>query len=417
MTSRVMVTGLGAVTPLGIGSKVFFEALVSGRSGVGRITLFDAEDHSVKIGAEVKDFKETDFMDARRARRMDRFTQFAVAAAKLAVEDADIKLKTTDRSRIGVIVGSGIGGLQTLEDQHTVLMEKGPRRVSPFLVPMMITDMAAGQISIELGVTGPNWAAVSACASGAHAIGEAFESIRRGAADMIICGGAEAPITPLSVAAFASARALSSRNDEPERASRPFDEDRDGFVIGEGAGIVILESLESALARDIPVYCEVAGYGATADAYHITAPDPEGKGAAQAMAVALRESEMAPEAIDYINAHGTSTPLGDEFETLAIKEVFGKRAFEMAVSSTKSMTGHLLGAAAGIEFIASTLAITEGIVPPTINLDRPDSSCDLHYVPHRAEKREVSVALSNSLGFGGHNASLILKRFHEGTLQ
>lgn len=411
MAKRVVVTGLGVITPLGLGKEAFFEALVAGQSGVDRITLFDAEEFPVRIAAEVKGFEPTDSIDAKRARRMDRFAQFAVAAAVMAVEDADLDLDQISRSRIGVIVGSGIGGLRTLEDQHEILLKKTPRRVSPFVVPMMISDMAAGQISIELGVTGPNWGVVSACSSGAHAIGEAFEVLRRGAADMMITGGAEAPVTPLSLAGFASARALSQRNEEPTKASRPFDVNRDGFVIGEGAGIVLLEVLESALSRGAPIYCEVVGYGATADAYHITAPDPQGTGAAQAMALALKEANMQAEAVDYINAHGTSTPLGDEFETLAIKDVFGEHSYRLAVSSTKSMTGHLLGAAGGIEFVAAALTIKDGIVPPTVNLDQPDPLCDLDYVPHEAQRREVSVALSNSLGFGGHNASLLIKQF------
>ena len=410
MTRRVVVTGVGVISPVGRGKKEFWQSLYQGKPGVDRITLFDPRDFPSQIAGEVKDFNPHDFTEPKKARRMDRYTQFAVAATKLALEDAGLRIDSTNAPEIGVIIGSGIGGLRTLEEQHVILLEKGPRRVSPVLIPMMIADMAAGQVSIEFGATGPNWASVSACSSGAHAIGEAFETIKRGAAEIVIAGGTEAPITPLAVAAFSSAKALSTRNDEPQKASRPFDKDRDGFVIAEGAGIVILETEASATLRGARVYAEILGYGATADAYHITAPDPKGKGAAQAMRLALKEAEISPTDIEYVNAHGTSTPLGDEFETLAIKEVFGEHAYNLLVSSTKSMTGHLLGAAGAIELIASILALDSGIIPPTINLDNPDPFCDLNFVPHKAVEKEIKTALSNSFAFGGHNVSLIAKK-------
>lgn len=411
MSRRVVITGVGVVSPIGIGKENFWQSLSQGKSGIDQITLFDPQDFPSKIAGEVKHFDPHQFLEPKKAKRMDRFTQFALVAAQEAVADAKLQVKASNASQVGVIIGSGIGGLRTLEEQLKVLLSKGPRRVSPFLIPMIIDDIAAGQVAIEFGATGPNWAPVSACSSGAHAIGEAYETIKRGASEIIITGGAEAPVTPLSVAAFSSARALSTRNDEPQKASRPFDKDRDGFVIAEGAGIVILESLESANSRKVPIYGEIIGYGATADAYHITAPDPEGKGAAQAMRLALAEASLKPEDISYINAHGTSTPLGDEFETLAIRQVFGKHAYRLFISSTKSMTGHLLGAAGGLEFIASLLTLKNGIIPPTINLDNPDSLCDLNFVPHVALKKETEVILSNSFAFGGHNVTLIAKKF------
>jgi 3-oxoacyl-[acyl-carrier-protein] synthase II len=383
---------------------------VDGISGIDKITLFDASDFPSQIAGEVSNFQPLNYLEAKEAKRMDRFAQFAVVATKLALEDAHLEITPSIAEKVGVIVGSGIGGLQTLEDQHIILRKKGPRRVSPFLVPMMIADMAAGQIAMFTGAKGPNFCPVTACASASHAIGEAYETIKRGDADVIIAGGAEAPITPLSIAAFSAARALSRRNDEPKRASRPFDIERDGFVIAEGAGIVILEELKFAQRRGARIYAEIVGYGATADAYHITQPDPEARQVARCMVLALEEADIKPEDVDYINAHGTSTPYNDEFETLAIKRVFGEHAYKLVVSSTKSMTGHALGAAGGLEFIVCVLAIKTNLVPPTINLEKPDPLCDLNYVPNKSIKRVVNVALSNSLGFGGHNAALLVRR-------
>lgn len=411
MNRRVVVTGLGTVSPVGIGRSDFWRALCSGESGIDRITAFDAREFASQIAGEARDFNIEDFLDGREARRMDRFSQFAIAASKLALEDSGLRIDSSNAERVGVIIGSGIGGLSTFEAQHEVLLSKGPRRVSPFTVPMMICNMAAGHVSIVLGAKGPNTCTVTACASGSHAIGDAFELVKRGGADACICGGAEACVTPLAVAGFSSMRALSTRNDEPRKASRPFDAKRDGFVIGEGSGIVILEALKKALERGAHIYGEMLGYGMTGDAYHITAPSPEGEGAARAIEAALQEAEISPEEVDYINAHGTSTPYNDEFETMAIKKVFGKHAYELAVSSTKSETGHLLGAAGGIEMIVCSLAIETGHIPPTINYEFPDPQCDLNYVPNVSIKRNVRVAMSNSLGFGGHNVSLVIKRF------
>lgn len=410
MSRRVVVTGLGPISPVGIGKKAFWQALCEGKSGISEITLFDAIDFSSRIAGQVDDFDVMEYMDAKNARRMDRFAQFAVAASGLALEDATLEIDSSIADRVGVIVGSGIGGLQTMETQHKVLLEKGPKRVSPFLVPMMICDLAAGEISIAFRAKGPNICIVTACATSTHAIGEAFEIIKRGDADICIAGGSEAGITPLGVAGFCAARALSTQNDNPERASRPFDAERDGFVIGEGAGIVILETLEGASARGAHMYAEVVGFGMTGDAFHITAPDPTGQGAAHAMQYALKEANIAPSEVDYINAHGTSTVLNDELETDAIKHVFKDHATKLAVSSTKSMTGHLLGAAGGIEFIACAMAIETGRIPPTINYEHFDPQCDLYYVPNEAIERDVSVALSNSFGFGGHNAAIALRR-------
>ncbi|MFQ5574914.1 MAG: beta-ketoacyl-ACP synthase II [Terriglobia bacterium] len=409
MERRVAVTGVGVVSPVGTGIEEFWKALIQAESGLGPITHFDSTGFGSQIAGEVSTFDAADYLDDKQIKRMDRYTQFALGATKMAVQDGQLLLDELDRSRVGVIIGSGIGGLSTLEAQHKVLLSKGPRRVSPFLIPMMIADMAAGQVSIAYGLTGPNWASVSACASGAHALGEAFETIRRGAADVVIAGGAEAPITPLAVSAFSTARALSTRNEEPEKASRPFDRDRDGFVIAEGAGILILESHDHAESRGARVRAELAGYGATADAHHMTAPDPTGQGAAKAMKIALDQGAVSPSDVGYVNAHGTSTPLGDEFETMAIKEVFGDRAYDLSVSSTKSLTGHLLGAAGGIEAIATILALERGVLPPTENLDNPDEACDLDYVPHRSVERSISTGISNSFAFGGHNVSLVFR--------
>ncbi len=364
----------------------------------------------MRIAAEVDDFDLSGLIDRKKLRHLDRFVQFAVAAAKEAIDDAALDIGPV-ADRVGVIVGSGIGGLRTLEDQHKVLNERGPRRVNPFLIPMMIPDMAAGQISIFFGAKGPNYCPVSACASSTHAIGEAFETIHRGAADICISGGAEAPITPLGVAGFAAMRALSTRNDEPERASRPFDAGRDGFIIGEGAGIVILEELGSAQARGAKIYAEVVGYGSSADAFHITAPDESGSGAIRSMRMALDRAALAPKDIDYINAHGTSTEANDRIETMAVKETFGDHVNELRLSSIKSMTGHLLGAAGGIETVATALTIQNSLIPPTINYEEPDSNCDLNYVPNEPVSVPVDVAMSNSFGFGGHNATIILKKW------
>ncbi|MGI6703148.1 MAG: beta-ketoacyl-ACP synthase II [Clostridia bacterium] len=413
MEKRVVVTGLGAVTPVGLGKDRLWSSLKDGVSGIAEISKFDAEGFDCTIAAEVKDFVPGDFMDKKEARRMDTFTQYAIAAARMAVEDSRVDLNGLDRSRLGVVLGSGIGGIETLENQFRVILEKGPSRVSPFFIPMMISNMAAGQVAIAFGAKGPNKTVVTACASGTSAIGDALRIIQRGDADMIITGGTEASVTPIAVAGFCSMRALSTRNHDPKGASRPFDKERDGFVLGEGAGILVLEELEHAIKRGASIYAEVAGYGMTADAHHITAPAPGGIGAAAAMERVLADAGALPEHIDYINAHGTSTEYNDRFETEAIKQVFGEHAYKLAVSSTKSVTGHLLGAAGGVEAIASVLAIHEEFIPPTINYNTPDPDCDLYYTPNRGEKRAVYYAISNSLGFGGHNASICFKRFGE----
>lgn len=413
MDRRVVITGLGPITSLGTGRDSFWSSLIEGKSGIKRISLFDPEGYTTTIAGEVPEFDPTDYLDAKEARRMDRFTQFGVAAASLALQDANLGITDENADRVGAIVASGIGGLKAMEDGYQTLIDKGPRKASPFLVSMMITDSAAGLISITFGAKGPNYCTTSACASSNHAIGESYETIKRGGADVMITGGSEAPVTRLGVAAFCGARALSTRNNEPEKASRPFDKDRDGFVMAEGAGIVVLEELGHALTRGAKIYAEVIGYGATADAYHSVQPDPTGSGAVRAMEMALNEAGIAREEVDYINAHGTSTELGDIAETQAIKNVFGDHAYNLLVSSTKSMTGHLLGAAGSIELIACALAVDNGIVPPTINLDNQDPACDLNYVPNKAVKRNIKVALSNSFGFGGHNATLLIKAFEE----
>ncbi|MBQ1249448.1 MAG: beta-ketoacyl-ACP synthase II [Selenomonadales bacterium] len=411
MMRRVVITGIGAVTPIGIGKDAFWNALIEGKSGVGPITRFDVSEYTTKIAGEVSDFVVTDFIDKKEAKRMDRSTQYAVAASKLAIDDAKLDLEAEDRERIGVIIGTGIGGMEALYDQYKVLFAKGPSRISPFLVPMMIGNMASGMTSIQFGLQGPSSCVVTACATGTNSIGDAARAIKYGDADVMLAGGTEAPISPAALAGFGSMKALSTRNDEPERASRPFDKDRDGFVMGEGAGVIVLESLEHALARGAHIYAELAGYAYNSDAYHITAPAPGGVMAAKAMRQALKDGGIEPNEVDYINAHGTSTGLNDKNETMAIKEVFGDHAYELAVSSIKSMTGHLLGAAGGVECIAAAMAIDQGIIPPTINYETPDEGLDLNYVPNVAEKREVRVALSNSLGFGGHNATLALKKY------
>ena len=408
---RVVVTGLGALAPNGSDLKSFWDGLVNGRSGIGFISRFDATDHRAKIAGEVKDFDLSAVLDSKEVRTNDPFTHYGVYAAIQAFADAGLTIDERNAERVGVIWGSGIGGIATHEQQHSVLMEKGPKRISPFLVPMMIIDMAAGMISMKLGAKGPNFATVSACASASHAIGEAARKIQYGDADVMITGGSEAAVTATSVGGFASSRALSMRNDEPTRASRPFDKDRDGFVMGEGAGAIVLEELEGALARGATIYGEFLGLGFTADAYHQTAMAPEAEGGTRAIGLALADAGLDRGSIDYVNAHGTSTPMGDSQETAAIKNSFGDHARSLAVSSTKSMTGHLLGAAGAIETIACLMAIKEGVVPPTINYENPDPDCDLDYVPNEARELEVRYALNNSFGFGGHNASMIMGRF------
>lgn len=411
MWRRVVVTGMGAITPLGLDVASFWEGLKSGQNGVAPITSFDPTGQPVRFAAEVKGFSPENYLERKEARRMDRFTQFAIAATKEALAHSGLQITDENRTRIGTLIASGIGGLQTLEEQHRVFLERGPDRVSPFLIPMMIANMASGQVAIQFGLQGPCTTVVTACAAGTNAIGDAWEIIRRGDADVMIAGGTEAAITALALASFANARALSTRNDDPEHASRPFDAERDGFVMGEGAGVLVLEELEHALQRDAPILAEITGYAMTADAYHITAPDPEGDGARRVMELAMRKAGIAPNEVDYINAHGTSTPANDRLETLAIKRVFGEHAYRLAVSSTKSMTGHLLGAAGAIEAIATVLAIQHQTAPPTINYQVPDPECDLDYVPNTARPMKIDIALSNSFGFGGHNATLVFKRW------
>jgi 3-oxoacyl-[acyl-carrier-protein] synthase II len=408
---RVVVTGLGVVSPLGSDVETFWRRLIAGESGIGRVTRFDITGYDTTIAGEVQGFRAEDYLDRKEVRRADLFVQYAIGAAVQAVKQAGVSPETVDPTRYGVIVGSGIGGIATLEDQHRTLLEKGPGRVSPFFIPMMISDMAAGQISIQLGAKGPNYCTVSACASGAHAVGDAMRHIQNDEADVMITGGAEAPVTPVSFAGFCSMKAMSTRNDEPGRASRPFDSQRDGFVMGEGAGIVVLEELEHAKRRGATIFAEIVGYGATGDAHHMTAPAPEGEGAARAMRAAIADSGLPPESFGYLNAHGTSTPLNDKFETQAIKSVLGDHSRTIAVSSTKSMTGHLLGAAGGLETVICVLALERNTLPPTINYDNPDPDCDLDYVPNTARTVEVQAALSNSLGFGGHNVTLALSRY------
>jgi len=410
-THRVVITGLGVITPLGSEKEIFWGNLIKGKSGIDYITHFDTKDFPSKIGAEVKDFDPLKYISSKEARRMDKFIQFAVASAKLAIGDARLDLDKVDRDKIGVLVGSGIGGIETIEREHKKLLAKGPSRISPFLIPMLIVNMAPGQISIELGLKGPNSSVATACSSATHAIGDAFKIVQRGDAEIMLTGGTETALTPLGFGGFCAMRALSTRNDDPKRASRPFDKLRDGFLMGEGAGIIILETLESAKRRRVKIYAEICGYGLTADAYHITAPAPGGEGAARCMEMALRDAGISPESIDYINAHGTSTQLNDKYETMAVKKAFGEHAYKLAVGSTKSMTGHLLGAAGGVEAAICALVLERGVIPPTINYEYPDPDCDLDYIPNQARKSEVKVALSNSLGFGGHNASLVFKKF------
>jgi 3-oxoacyl-[acyl-carrier-protein] synthase II len=413
---RVVVTGMSAISPLGLTLEESWQGAVEGRSGADNITLFDAQGFGLttRFACEVKGFDPSRRINPKEARRMDRVTQFAVVAAHDAVEHAELEITPENAERIGVIVGSGIGGLATFEQQVRVLYEKGAKRVSPFFIPMMIADMSAGQVSIALGAKGTNFCPVSACATSAHAIGEATEAIRRGAADAVVAGGTEAAITPMGIGGFAAMTALSTRNDDPQHASRPFDKERDGFVMGEGAAMLILESLEHAQARGARILAEVVGYGSTADANHIVQPAPQGEGAVRAMKIALADARLAPEQIDYLNAHGTSTPLNEQLETQAIKLAFGEYAYQLPVSSTKSMTGHLLGAAGSVEAVYCVQAINEGLIPPTINYQYPDPDCDLDYVPNEARPAELRYAMTNSLGFGGHNVSLILARFEDG---
>ncbi|MFH0839218.1 MAG: beta-ketoacyl-ACP synthase II [Candidatus Omnitrophota bacterium] len=411
MKRRVVITGLSAISPVGNTKDEFWKSLVESKGGVGLARSFDTKDFSTKIAAEVKNFDPTPFLTPKEIRRMDRFVQYAVACSKMVLHDAGIDLAKEDSHRIGVLVGSGIGGLPTIEQQHSAFLKGGPSKISPFLIPMLIINMAPGQIAISLGIKGPNSSVATACATGNHAIGDAFKIIQRADADIMFAGGTESCITPLGFGGFCAMKALSTRNDQPERASRPFDRERDGFVMGEGAGIVILEELEHAKKRGARIYAEIAGYGLTGDAYHITAPCEDGDGAARAMKMALDDAKLNIDDIDYINAHGTSTQLNDKIETSAIKKVFGDHAKKLAVSSTKSMTGHLLGAAGGVECAATALAIYESIIPPTINYEYPDPECDLDYVPNVARKTKVKAAISNTFGFGGHNAVLLLKHF------
>src|SRR5215467_11975105 len=410
-TRRVVITGVGAVTPVGNTAEEFWAALTQGKSGIGPITRFDASPLPTRIAGEVKGFDALRYVDKKDDRKLDPFLKYAIACAVMAVEDAGLNVERVDKARFGVLVGSGIGGITTLLDTHKVLLEKGPDRVSPFFIPMLIINMASGLISMRFGAKGPNSAVVTACATGNHAIGDAMKIIQRGDADVMIAGGAEAIIIPLTIAGFCQMKAMSTRNDEPTKASRPFDADRDGFVCGEGGGLVVLEALDHAVRRGARIYAEVVGYGMTGDAHHMTAPDPQGDGAARAMTAALSDAGISASAVDYINAHGTSTPYNDKFETLAIKRVFGEHARKLAVSSTKSMTGHLLGAAGGIEAIATTFALRYDMLPPTINYEKPDPDCDLDYVPNHARKQEVEVALSNAFGFGGTNATLAFRKF------
>ncbi len=408
---RVAVTGLGLVTPLGIGRRTVWEALLRGDSGIAPITLFDASRHATRIAGEVKGFDPQAFMDRKEARKMDRFIQLAVAAGHLAVEDSAIPPGDLDSDRAGVYIGSGIGGIGTIEEWHRVLLEKGPDRVSPFFLVQTIINEAAGQVSIRYKMRGPNLANATACATGTHAIGDSFRIIARGDADIMIAGGAEAPVTPLSLAGFSALKAMSERNDEPAKASRPFDAKRDGFIMGEGAGLVVLEEMGRALKRGATIYAELVGYGMTSDAYHVTAPPPDGDGAARVMKAALDDAGVSPGLVGYINAHGTSTPFNDKTETLAIKTVFGAHAVKIGVSSTKSMTGHLLGAAGGVEAGITALCLQNGVMTPTINYEFPDPECDLDYVPNAARKADLEYALSNSFGFGGTNGAILLKKF------
>ncbi len=414
MKRRVVITGLGAVTPVGTGVKNFWEAICAGKSGVRLITRFDTTNYPSKIAGEVTDFDPDDFIPKKEVKKMDTFIHYALAASIMAVEDAGIKISDEETTRFGVLVGAGLGGLSTIEKYHKMVLEhNGPKKITPFFIPMLIINLASGQIAIRHGFKGPNSAVVTACATGTHAIGDAFKIISRGDADGMICGGAESVITPMGVGGFCAMRALSCRNDEPAKASRPFEKDRDGFVMGEGAGLVLLEEMSHALNRGAKIYAEVVGYGMSCDAYHISAPDPDGSGAILCMQNALKDAQLDASEVEYINAHGTSTELNDRSETEAIKKVFGPHAYRLLISAIKSMTGHLLGAAGGVEAVASALTIFHGIIPPTINYETPDPACDLNYVPNQSQKSNVRIAISNSFGFGGTNATLVFKKFEE----
>ena len=408
---RVVVTGLGAITPLGIGAEQYWQGLMAGRSGVSPVTDFDCSAIATRIAAQVKDFRPEDYLDRKETKRMDRFAQFAAAASKMAVADAGLPITDETRARVGVFIGSGIGGIATFEEQHRKMMEGGLGRVSPFFIPMMIANMGTGNVAKLLGAQGPSETAVTACATSTNSLGDAYLVIKRGEADAIVAGGTEAAVVPISMAGFSNMKAMTTRNDDPEHASRPFDVGRDGFILGEGSGILVLEDLDTARSRGAKIYAEVIGYGMSNDAYDMVHPAPEGAGAARAMTAALKSACLPPEAVGYINAHGTSTPAGDVLEVQAIKSVFSAHARRLAVSSTKSMTGHLLGAAGAIEAIATVLALQQGILPPTMNLETPDPECDLDFVPNQAREQQVDIALSNSFGFGGHNATLVFKRW------
>jgi 3-oxoacyl-[acyl-carrier-protein] synthase II len=410
---RVVVTGVGLVTPLGIGVEKSWRGLIEGRSGIGKITRFDSSAFPTQIAGEVEGFNPEDYIEPKEIKKMDRFIHFAIAVSDMAVKDSGLIVTEKNADRVGVVIGSGIGGLPAIEHYHKIFLEKGPRRISPFFIPMLIINLASGQVSMKYGAKGPNTALATACASGSHSIGDSFKLIQWGDADVMIAGGSESVITPLGVGGFNAMKALSTRNDAPEKASRPFDRDRDGFVMGEGAGVMILESLDHAKSRGAKIYAEIVGYGRTSDAYHMTAPAPEGEGAARCMDLSLRDGNINPSEVDYINAHGTSTKYGDELESIAIKTVFKEHAHKVAISSTKSMTGHLLGAAGGVEAVICSLAIRDNIIPPTINLENPDPDCDLDYVPNKARKMNVNCAMSNSFGFGGTNACLVFKRYNE----
>lgn len=410
---RVVITGMGVLSPVGLNLKSYWNALCAGKSGVGPITKFDVDSFSVKIGAELKNFDPSEYLDRKELKRMDDNAQYAVIAAGMAIEDSGIKLNDENLERIGVIMGTGVGGIWTFENQHSNLINKGPGRVSPFFIPMMIADMAPGHISMIHGLKGPNYTTVSACSSGGHGIGDAFRTLQYGDADVMVTGGTEASISPMAVAGFSNMKALSTRNNDPERASRPFDSGRDGFVLGEGAGMVVLETLNHAKKRNAKIYGELAGYAATADAYHLTHPHESGEGAVRAMRLALNNAGLELDEIDYVNAHGTSTPLNDKIETLAIKNVFGEHTQNLSISSTKSLIGHLLGASGGVEFIATVLSVANDHVHPTINYEVPDPECDLDYVPNKSRDKVIRAALTNSFGFGGHNVSLVVKKYLE----
>lgn len=410
MGRKVVVTGIGMISPLGTGTEKTWKGLLDGRSGIRKITQFDSTGFPCRIAGEVQDFEVDRFIEIKEQKKMDRFIHLGIAASIMAMDDSKLEITKDNAERVGVIVGSGMGGLSSIERYHSVILEKGPKKVTPFFIPMVIINLAAGQIAIRFGVKGPNLAVATACASGTHSIGDAFRIIQRGEADAMIAGGTEAVISPLGVGGFTAMRALSTRNNEPERASRPFDKDRDGFVMGEGAGILVLEEMEHAVNRGARIYAELIGYGMTGDAYHFTTPSPNGEGAARCMQAALTDSGSKPEEVNYINAHGTSTKYNDELETAAIRKIFGKHAYKLAVSSTKSMTGHLLGASGGLEGVITVLSIFNNIAPPTINLENPDPECDLDYVPHKARLMDISVAMSNSFGFGGTNASIVFRK-------